>query len=176
MTTANTLVDDTAEAVQVDGEDAVYHAEDRRFDDATWGDLKGKDLMDAVNNAFVETAQWRRNLFNLPTGKVGQDFIAELTRILDQFASGTIFEPIALTLATIMFPLLLQKPSANSKTKDHVRYLEKRLVLWKSGILTDLLTEGRAIQKKLVSKLNQKSPEPEQRFISYGAREGVCCC
>ena len=112
-----------------------------RIDNATWGDIRGRDIQEAVDCAFLEVVRWRRNLFKLPTGKAGEDFIEELTKMLDRFASGTVFEPFALTLASIMFPLLLQKPSINSKTRDHVRYLEKRLVLWKSGKLTDLLDE-----------------------------------
>ena len=88
------------------------------------------------------------------------------TKMLDRFASGTVFEPFALTLASIMFPLILQKPSINSKTRDHVRYLEKRLVLWKSGKLRDLLDEGRAIQKRFSRKKKPHHMKQEQRFIT----------
>ena len=147
--------------------------ESSKFANASWGELKGKKLDDAVSSAFLEVARWRRNLFKLPTGKAGQEFIEELTKILNHFADGTVFEPIALTLATIMFPLLLQKPSASSKTKDHVRYLEKRLILWKQGKLSDLLTECRAIQGKFSQKKNTRAVKAEQRFISQMERGKV---
>ena len=47
--------------------------------------------------------------------------------------------------------LLLQKPSQNSKAKDHCRKLEERLLLWKEGQMLDLLKEGRLIQERLKS-------------------------
>ena len=147
--------------------DATGEAQIReRIDNATWGDLRGREIQEAVDCAFLEVVRWRRNLFKLPTGKAGEDFIEELTRMLDRFASGTVFEPFALTLASIMFPLLLQKPSINSKTRDHVRYLEKRLVLWKSGKLRDLIEEGRAIQKRFSRKKKANHMKQEQRFIT----------
>ena len=37
--------------------------------------------------------------------------------MLDRFASGTVFEPFALTLASIMFPLILQKTLNQFKDK-----------------------------------------------------------
>ena len=95
--------------------------------EAKWGNLEGRALEERITNIYTETVKWRRNLFFLPTGKAGEGFIEELNRVFSLFNSGSPFEPIALTMTSIIFPLLLQKPSKNSKTKDHVRYLEKRL-------------------------------------------------
>ena len=67
-------------------------------------------------------------------------------------------------MVSIIFPLLLQKPSPNSKTKDHVRYLVKRLIQWKEGRLDELICEGKAIQNRLVQK-KQKNPNRHDRFI-----------
>ena len=132
---------------------------------AKWGELRGTELLSAVNSAYTEVARWRRNIFKLPTGKAGMDFISELTTLCTHFNNGTVFEPIALTLMMLIFPLLLQKPDARSKTADHIRYLEKRLVMWKSGNLSDLLNEGRAIQKRLCSNKKHNPPSKQDRFI-----------
>ena len=57
-------------------------------------------------------------------------------------------------------PLVLQKPSKKSKSKDHVQYLEKRLGWWKDGDLDLLVKEGEAIQKRLKnSKFTQDDKE-----------------
>ena len=111
--------------------------------------------------------RWRRNLFNLPTGKAGEDFIDELTKLYCHFNDSTAFESIALTLSAIIFPLLLQKPAPTSKSRDHVKYLQKRLLLWRAGNLKELLSEGRAIQNRF-SKKKKKSRQSKQqsRFIS----------
>ena len=51
----------------------------------------------------------------------------------------------------ILPAILLQKPSKNSKTKDHIVRLEERLQMWKNGNLTDIMNEGRTIQKRLIA-------------------------
>jgi hypothetical protein len=126
-----------------------------------------------VNSSFLEVTRWRRNLFYLPSGKAGEEFIEELTKLYRHFNSGTAFEPIALTLATLIFPLLLQKPSPKSRSKDHVRFLEKRLVQWKLGKIKELLCEGRAIQGRLSSKKKSFAQKKEKRFIALMERGKV---
>ena len=42
--------------------------------------------------------------------------------------------------------LLLQKPSKTSKTKDHLKALERRLRLWEEGNITELVNESIIIQ------------------------------
>ena len=40
---------------------------------------------------------------------------------------------------------LLQKPHRTSKTRDHVKALDRRLRAWKAGDVDGLMREGRAI-------------------------------
>ena len=47
--------------------------------------------------------------------------------------------------------LLLQKPSKNSKSKDHLKALERRIELWTTGDLLDLLKEAETIHRSLKS-------------------------
>ena len=44
---------------------------------------------------------------------------------------------------------LLQKPSKDSKAKDHTKALERRLKLWTDGHLAELLKERETIQSSL---------------------------
>ena len=44
--------------------------------------------------------------------------------------------------------LLLQKPHARSKAKDHLKCLERRLAVWKAGDIELLLHEGCTIQSR----------------------------
>ena len=70
-------------------------------------------------------------------------------------------------MVSIMFPLLLQKPSKNSKSKDHIRFLEKRMDMWKNGKLSKLISEGEAIQKHISQgKKKSTSDKKLKRFIS----------
>ena len=122
--------------------------------------------MKAVNSVFEEVVRWRRNLFYLPTGKAGESFIEELKKLYTCFNNGSDLQPVALTMASIIFPLLLQKPSPNSKSKDHTRFLEKRLAQWKQGRIEELLEEGRAIQNRFSAKKKTTAQKKEARFIA----------
>ena len=82
----------------------------------------------------------------VPSGRVGKEFIMELTRLWRAYATASAMEAIALCAAAVMCVLLLQKPHEKSKTRNHVSYLERRLKLWTKGDIKDLLAEGRTIQ------------------------------
>ena len=49
----------------------------------------------------------------------------------------------------IMPALLLQKPSKTSKSKDHVKDLERRLRLWREGEFLQLFRETETLQQCL---------------------------
>ena len=60
--------------------------------------------------------------------------------------------------AVMMMPsLLLQKPSKESKSKDHLEALERRMKLWQSGDLLELLQESLTIQRNLKSVKGSKA-------------------
>ena len=119
------------------------------IDEAVWGGLKGAEISNAVNEAYRKAVTWKKNLFKVPTGKAGQEFIEEVTKVLGFFISGSHFESVAITMVMIMFPLLLQKPSQKSKSKDHSKRLAERLILWKSGELFTLIRQCSKIQDRL---------------------------
>ena len=117
----------------------VYDEGSSSIHEATWGSLKGEDIIKSVNLAYSKIVKWRKNLFKVPTGKVGQEFIEEVTKVLSFFVSGSHFESIALTMVMIIFPLA------------------ERLVLWKSGDISTLLRQGTKIQDRL------KAPKADER-------------
>ena len=55
--------------------------------------------------------------------------------------------------------ILLQKPSKTSKAKDHLKALERRLILWEEGTITELVNESKTIQDRLSSTNNQMNIE-----------------
>lgn len=67
------------------------------------------------------------------------------------FALETDQEAIALKAAMMLPSLMLQKPHARSKTKEHISYLQRRLSLWENGDISNLIREGRALQRLLTS-------------------------
>ena len=111
--------------------------------------LKTTEFIEKTNNAYETIIQWRKNLFKLPTGKAGKEFISELTHWLEIFNTQENLNSIALKVFMTLPALLLQKPSKTSKSKDHSEKLTNRLQLWKMGNFEDLIREGQDIQKRL---------------------------
>ena len=140
----------------------VVRTEDK--DRAKWHGLHGNELFNTINETYDEVIKWRRNLFKVPTGKAGQEFVTELTNCLKHFSAGTSLQPIALKMAMITFPLLLQKPSRKSKAKDHTNYLTKRLEWWKAGNISAIIHEGREIQKRLIAAKRNSAENTDKIF------------
>ena len=64
------------------------------------------------------------------------------------------FIPLPLLLVVCFrCSVLLQKPHAKSKSKEHVACLERRLLLWHNGDIPALLNEGKCIQDHLQSAI-----------------------
>ena len=66
------------------------------------------------------TGSPKPNVFLTPSGHAEQNFLTTIKILFDQFTTNGPFKPLALKLILIAGPLLLQKPSASSKSKDHV--------------------------------------------------------
>ena len=81
----------------------------------------------SLNSVYAEAIHWRKNLFRVPYGRVGKDFVFELAKLYHTFANGSAFESIALKAASLMPVLLLQKPACRFKTSDLISCLERHL-------------------------------------------------
>ena len=126
-----------------------------------WGSLDAESFSHALEVAYSEVVHWRSNSFKVPMGRVGKEFVNELSRLFSAFASSSSMESVALR-ATIVLPiLLLQKPHRRSRAKDHTACLKRRLLQWKDGNLNELVREGRTIQSHLL-KFN--TPAAKETF------------
>ena len=127
-----------------------------------WGDLDDESFCQAVNAAYSETQQWKKNLFPIPHSNAGKRFVRELNRLFRAYEESSALERIALASTAIMPILLLQNPSSSSKPKDHSQHLERRIHLWEKGDINNLVIEGRAIQthfpkNRVATKRRQES-------------------
>ena len=87
---------------------------------------------------------------------MGKRFVLELARLFQAAEEGSSSESIALKAAFTLCSLVLQKPSRNSKNKDHISCLERRMNKWNDGHLNDLVLEGRTIQQRFNGKGYQR--------------------
>ena len=146
--------------------------ENKKSSEAKWGKWKGTELEEKVGKIYMETTRWRRNIFWLPSGRSGEAFIEELVSLLSHFNTGSALQPVALTMLCIIFHLVLQKPSLNSTTKDHVRHLGRRMEMWRDGKLDELLEEGRAIQKRFSRKKKVSSGRNKVKSFTLHMESG----
>ena len=127
-----------------------------------------------METIYSEVVHWRRNCFTVPHGKAGKEFVGELSRLYLAFASASALKTIALKAVTVLPILVLQKPHKASKAKEHNVCLAKRLRSWKEGNLSDLLLEGRAIQRRLPKTPTSKPAEKIARSFANLMFAGKC--
>lgn len=95
-----------------------------------------------------------------PTCSATKLYIAESTKLILHWVNDTHCAEISIKALLIMPQLLFQKPFQNSKCKDHVKTLERRMKLWQEGRLEDLAQEARAIQQRLKCRnVNKRNVE-----------------
>ena len=124
--------------------------------------MNGVDFTQAVSAAYEEVIHWQRNLFLTPSGHAGKQFASKLARLFHAYGEGSSLEPITLKAAMIMPALILQKPHASSKARDHVICLQRRLISWQEGDIDNLMREGRTIQQHL--RKTSSHMEDDQRL------------
>ena len=88
-------------------------------------------------------------MIKVPSGKAGNLFVKELTRLFQAYVSDSALQSVALKAAMVLPFLVLQKPS--KKSKDHPGLITRRMKLWQDGQLMELLYEGQIIQNRLSS-------------------------
>ena len=135
---------------------AVFRTE---IKNKTWGNISHESFCDTINGVHYEIVHFRRNIFNVPSGRAGKAFIEELAFWIKQFNSNSDLNSVALKAFMVLPTLILQKPSAPSKSKEHSAVIERRLNLWRQGDLDLLLKEVRFIQGKFVNSKKARTVE-----------------
>ena len=86
------------------------------------------------------------------------------------YAEGSALEPIALKAAMVMPALLLQKPHAMSKAREHVTCLQRRLEAWERGDINSLVIEGRVVQHRLKQSSHYNSHNSDHQTARHFAK------
>lgn len=137
-----------------------------------WGFSTTGALCQEVNRIYDEIVHFKRNIFNVPSGRAGKDFIMELVSWLRHFNNNTDMNSIALKAFMVLPTLILQKPSPKSKAKEHSAAIERRLKLWKQGDLTTLIKEIKFIQSKFNSSRKEKSMQDISKVFARLVMKG----
>ena len=124
-----------------------------------------------IDDAYNEITTWRKNTFLVSYGKIGRDFIDQLSKHINDWNNGTAMQHLALKAAIVLLAVGLQKPSQKSKAKEHQECLEKRLKLWRNGEIDCLVREGHMIQRH-IQKSCKKDPPNKAKIFAKLVMEG----
>ena len=116
-----------------------------------WGRYDSYQFEENLSLVFENVAYWKNNLFLLPSGRAGKQFIEEKIKLMNEWLHDSPLKDIALKATMIMPSLLLQKPPQKSKSREHLKTLERGMELSTSGEILNLLHELEMIQKDLRS-------------------------
>lgn len=82
----------------------------------TWGDISHASFCSIASGVYHEMVHDRRNIFNVLSCRATKGFIEELTFWIKQFNVDSDLNSVALKAFMVLPTLILQKPSATSKT------------------------------------------------------------
>ena len=143
--------------------------------DFKWGSFDGKSFTKKMNLCYEQIVYWKKNLFLLPKGAAGKQYIREITRLINAWVEDSPLKPVSMKAIMVMPALLLQKPNKKSKSKDHKMALERRMQQWEDGKILELLKEGKTIQDRLKTPKDLKNSikATSQTFIERMSQGNV---
>jgi len=137
-----------------------------------WGYLNGDKATHELKQCYEKIVYWRKNIFMLPKGSTGKDYIKETTRLINEWLADSRIKECAMYAVHIMPALLLQKQAKNSKNKHYVDALNRRLKLLQNVEFDQLFREANALQKRLPKVDRKKNINViSQNFVSTYQKE-----
>ena len=113
----------------------------------------------AVKDSYEKMTVWRRNLFTLPKGKWGKEFLQEMTNNIQRWCTKTSQRNISVKCIMIMPNLLLQQTSFKAKSSENKKTLERRLQMWRQEKISELTAECLTLQSKLDTPNKSRNTE-----------------
>lgn len=105
----------------------------------SWGELDGTEFACHLDRAYDEIVHWRRNIFSVPSGSEGKEFVHELARLFQAWADASALQPIAIK-AAMTIPSLL--PTKKLKPKIIVNAYKDVLLNGRQDALTYCYMKG----------------------------------
>ena len=88
------------------------------FVPCVWGNLCDSDLVEVIDKCYDEALHWVHNIFKFPSGKCGNLFVNEISRLIRAYAESSPLESIALNTLILILMILLQKHHHRLKVKS----------------------------------------------------------
>ena len=122
----------------------------------SWGESTGEEASANISEVYLNFHQ---------ESKV-KLVVHEMARLFRLYAEGSAMEAIALKAVMILPALVLQKPFRESKTKDHIACIERRMIHWNQGNFGLLAQEVRSIQSRMRRMRRMRRKENEDETVT----------
>ena len=66
------------------------------------GDVEGAEFAQTTSDAYSEVVHWKRNIFMVPSGAEGKEFVVEMARLFQSYADGSAMEGLVITAVMTM--------------------------------------------------------------------------
>ena len=123
-----------------------------------WGTLIQVNSLDINRSRLFGVVHWRKNLFFIPAGDSGKQFVNELAKLAQAYADRSTLECVAITAMMLIPHILLQRLPRKCSHRELSQCLSRRLEAWKEGKIDELMHERRTLQQHL----HTPSKQPKQ--------------
>ena len=128
--------------------------------DCVLGPHTAPDVNQVLSSAYAEAVHFRGNLFEVPSGAVGSEFVRLIASYYQMFGSRGAGAGVAIQAAMVATQLLLQRPHQCKDQAVHRECLGRRLQLWTDGNINELIIEARTIQRQLAEAVHNPRVAP----------------
>ena len=115
---SDTSIQPTAEPLQQEFETPRSNENIRENNDAKQEKSSKEGYKTQIFDAYEKIVYWRKNLFELPKGANGKEFIKEMTRLINDWSSVSPDRDVSLKSLMVMPSLLLQRTSIKCKSSE----------------------------------------------------------
>lgn len=111
-----------------------------------------------IDDAFSLTNTIYSNIFDIFTKcNADREFIKDITLRLRGYIQESHLQLIALKAIATLPQVICQRTQSKSKTTEDVKVMQRRMEIWKSFDVTELLKETHVLQRK-IRKLSAQEP------------------
>ena len=135
-------------------------------EDLTWNGRQGKEFENSINSIYEEIIYFKKyNILKPSQSNTLEQLVKEMTKLITHVTHYNVDAPInklALNIIMIMPSLLLQKLHPKAKAQENNEASKRRMKLWADGKFEELMSEAKAIQKRLDNNQHKQRGETDK--------------
>ena len=132
-------------------------------EDLTWNGRQGKEFENLINSMYEEIIYLKiYNIFEPSQSNTLGQLVKEMTNLITHYNVDAPINKLALKIIMIMPSLLLQKLHPKAKAQENNKAFKRRMKLWADGKFEELMSEDKAIQKRLDNNQHKQRGETDK--------------